>query len=326
MGADPVVQSTAQPVAHTAAIIGTGLIGQGWAIVFARQGWQVRLHDVNATMLAEARALILQQLHELQAQGLLTDADAIIGRVHIADSLADAVKGACYIQENSPEKLEIKRALFSALDAAAEPDAVIGSSTSSIPASQFTEHLPGRHRCLVAHPVNPPYLIPVVELCPAPWTSADALQRASDIMTAIGQKPVRLRREIEGFILNRLQGALLHEAFRLAKEGIASAEDIDTTVKDGLGLRWSFMGPFETIDLNAPGGIADYCSRYGGLYQSIGADQTECVAWDAALVGALADERRGLLPQEDLAKRRFWRDEKLMRLMRHKQQDGDKHG
>lgn len=326
MGADSVVQSTAQPVTHTAAIIGTGLIGQGWAIVFARQGWQVRLHDVNATMLAEARALILQQLHELQAQGLLTDADAIIGRVHIADSLADAVKGACYIQENSPEKLEIKRALFSALDAAAEPDAVIGSSTSSIPASQFTEHLPGRHRCLVAHPVNPPYLIPVVELCPAPWTSADALQCASDIMTAIGQKPVRLRREIEGFILNRLQGALLHEAFRLAKEGIASAEDIDTTVKDGLGLRWSFMGPFETIDLNAPGGIADYCSRYGGLYQSIGADQTECVAWDAALVGALADERRGLLPQEDLAKRRFWRDEKLMRLMRHKQQDGDKHG
>lgn len=326
MGADSVVQSTAQPVAHTAAIIGTGLIGQGWAIVFARQGWQVRLHDVNATMLAEARAVILQQLHELQAQGLLTDADAIIDRVHIADSLADAVKGACYIQENSPEKLEIKRALFSALDAAAEPDAVIGSSTSSIPASQFTEHLPGRHRCLVAHPVNPPYLIPVVELCPAPWTSADALQRASDIMTAIGQKPVRLRREIEGFILNRLQGALLHEAFRLAKEGIASAEDIDTTVKDGLGLRWSFMGPFETIDLNAPGGIADYCSRYGGLYQSIGADQTECVAWDAALVGALADERRGLLPQEDLAKRRFWRDEKLMRLMRHKQQDGDKHG
>lgn len=322
MGADSAVQSAR----HTAAIIGTGLIGQGWAIVFARQGWQVRLHDVNATMLAEARALILQQLRELEAQGLLTDADAIIGRVHIADSLADAVKGACYIQENSPEKLEIKRALFSALDAAAEPDAVIGSSTSSIPASQFTDHLPGRHRCLVAHPVNPPYLIPVVELCPAPWTSADALQRASDIMTAIGQKPVRLRREIEGFILNRLQGALLHEAFRLAKEGIASAEDIDTTVKDGLGLRWSFMGPFETIDLNAPGGIADYCARYGGLYQSIGADQTECVAWDEPLVQALADERRRLLPQEDLAKRRFWRDEKLMRLMRHKQQDGDKHG
>ncbi|WP_447982372.1 3-hydroxyacyl-CoA dehydrogenase [Achromobacter kerstersii] len=309
-----------------AAIIGTGLIGQGWAIVFARMGWTVRLFDVNAAMLAEARALILQQLRELESQGLVKGADTIIERVHVAASLADAVKGARYIQENSPEKVDVKRALFSELDAVAEPDAIIGSSTSSIPASQFTEHLAGRHRCLVAHPVNPPYLIPVVELCPAPWTDAAALEGASDVMTDIGQKPVRVRREIEGFILNRLQGALLHEAFRLAKEGIASAEDIDTTVKDGLGLRWSFMGPFETIDLNAPGGIADYCARYGGLYQSIGADQSECVAWDGALVDALEQERRSLLPQEDLGKRRFWRDEKLMRLMRHKKEDGDNHG
>jgi 3-hydroxyacyl-CoA dehydrogenase len=312
--------------ARCAAIIGTGLIGQGWAIVFARKGWDVRLYDVNAAMLAEARSLILQQLRELETQGLLEDANGIIERVHVAGSLADAVKGASYIQENSPEKVEIKRALFTELDAVAEPDAVIGSSTSSIPASQFTEHLPGRHRCLVAHPVNPPYLIPVVELCPAPWTSPQALDAAREAMTVIGQKPVLVRREIEGFILNRLQGALLHEAFRLAKAGIASAEDIDVTVKDGLGLRWSFMGPFETIDLNAPGGIADYCARYGGLYESIGADQGECVAWDGALVAALEDERRGLLPQEDLAKRRFWRDEKLMRLMRHKQENGDNNG
>jgi len=316
----------ARNAVRCAAIIGTGLIGQGWAIVFARMGWTVRLFDVNAAMLAEARALILQQLRELESQGLVTGADAIIERVHVASSLADAVKGARYIQENSPEKVDVKRALFSELDAAAEPDAIIGSSTSSIPASQFTEHLAGRHRCLVAHPVNPPYLIPVVELCPAPWTDAAALEGASEVMTDIGQKPVRVRREIEGFILNRLQGALLHEAFRLAKEGIASAEDIDTTVKDGLGLRWSFMGPFETIDLNAPGGIADYCARYGGLYQSIGADQRECVAWEGALVDALEQERRSLLPQEDLGKRRFWRDEKLMRLMRHKQEDGDHHG
>jgi len=316
----------ARNAVRCAAIIGTGLIGQGWAIVFARMGWTVRLFDVNAAMLAEARALILQQLRELESQGLVTGADAIIERVHVAASLADAVKGARYIQENSPEKVDVKRALFSELDAAAEPDAIIGSSTSSIPASQFTEHLAGRHRCLVAHPVNPPYLIPVVELCPAPWTDAAALEGASEVMTDIGQKPVRVRREIEGFILNRLQGALLHEAFRLAKEGIASAEDIDTTVKDGLGLRWSFMGPFETIDLNAPGGIADYCARYGGLYQSIGADQSECVAWEGALVDALEQERRSLLPQEDLGKRRFWRDEKLMRLMRRKQEDGDHHG
>ncbi|MEN4920185.1 3-hydroxyacyl-CoA dehydrogenase [Achromobacter spanius] len=316
----------ADSAAPRAAIIGTGLIGQGWAIVFARMGWDVRLYDVNAAMLAEARALILQQLRELEAQGLLEGAEAIVQRVHAANSLQDALVGASYIQENSPENLEIKRALFSQLDALAEPHAIIGSSTSSIPASQFTAHLTGRQRCLVAHPVNPPYLIPVVELCPAPWTSPEALEGARAVMAAIGQKPVLVRKEIEGFILNRLQGALLQEAFRLAAEGIASAEDIDTTVKDGLGLRWSFMGPFETIDLNAPGGIADYCERYGGLYQSIGATQGECVAWEGALVAALTNERRSLLPQEDLAGRRFWRDEKLMRLMRHKQSNGDING
>ncbi len=316
----------AATAARRAAIIGTGLIGQGWAIVFARMGWEVRLYDVNAAMLAEARALILQQLRELETQGLLVGADAIVDRVQTAASLQEALAGADYIQENSPEKVLTKRQLFSELDALAEPHAIIGSSTSSIPASQFTEHLAGRHRCLVAHPVNPPYLIPVVELCPAPWTSPEALARAREVMTSIGQKPVLVRQEIEGFILNRLQGALLHEAFRLASQGIASAEDIDTTVKDGLGLRWAFMGPFETIDLNAPGGIADYCQRYGDLYQSIGATQGECGAWEGALVDTLSDERRSLLPAEDLPARRFWRDDMLMRLMRHKQSNGDNHG
>lgn len=318
----------ADPQRRRAAIIGTGLIGQAWAIVFARQGWQVRLYDVNAAMLAEAGALIRRQLDELQAHGLLHDAAAAAARIEVAASLPEALAGARYIQENSPERLDLKRDLFVQLDAAAEPDAIIGSSTSSIPASEFTEGLPGRQRCLVAHPVNPPYLIPVVELCPAPWTSEAAMRAARDIMLDIGQKPVTMRREIEGFILNRLQGALLHEAFRLAAAGIASAEDIDTTVKDGLGLRWSFMGPFETIDLNAPGGIADYCARYGGLYQSIGATQGQAVPWDGALVEALAAERRGLLPADDLTARRYWRDEQLMRLMRHKQQqdNGDENG
>lgn len=318
----------ADPRRRRAAIIGTGLIGQAWAIVFARQGWQVRLYDVNGAMLAEAGALIRRQLDELQAHGLLRDAAAAAARIEVAASLPEALAGARYIQENSPERLDLKRELFAQLDAAAEPDAIIGSSTSSIPASEFTEGLPGRHRCLVAHPVNPPYLIPVVELCPAPWTSEAAMRAARDIMLDIGQKPVTMRREIEGFILNRLQGALLHEAFRLAAAGIASAEDIDTTVKDGLGLRWSFMGPFETIDLNAPGGIADYCARYGGLYQSIAATQGEAVPWDGPLVDTLAAERRGLLPADDLTARRYWRDEQLMRLMRHKQRqdNGDENG
>lgn len=305
------------------AVVGAGLIGQAWAIVFARSGWNVQLYDANEASLPQARQLVVGQLQELQAQGLISGAEEAASRVHVAQDLAQALQNADYVQESSPERLDVKQALFKQLDALAPAHTIIGSSTSSIAASLYTEELPGRHRCLVAHPVNPPYLIPVVELCPAPWTSPQVVDDARSIMQSIGQKPVVVRKEIEGFILNRLQGALLHEAFRLYAAGIASAEDIDTTVKDGLGLRWSFMGPFETIDLNAPGGLSDYCARYGGLYQSIGQEQCETPEWSAALVAAINQERREQLPLQALHERRLWRDEKLMQLMRHKQGNGD---
>jgi 3-hydroxyacyl-CoA dehydrogenase len=136
-------------------------------------------------------------------------------------------------------------------------------------ASRFTETLPGRARCLVGHPVNPPHLVPLVELCGAPWTAPEAISRAREVYREIGQVPVTINREINGFVLNRLQGALLAEAFRLVGEGYISADDLDHTVKDGLGLRWSFLGPFETIELNAPGGIPDYCARYTGFYKEL---------------------------------------------------------
>lgn len=308
---------------RVAAVVGAGLIGQAWAIVFARAGWQVKVHDADAARLPETGRLIARQLRELEQRQLMQGAAHAAARVQLEPDLARALEGVAYVQESSPERLDVKQALFRELDALAAPQVIIASSTSSIAASLYTEDLPGRQRCLVAHPVNPPYLIPVVELCPAPWTSLDVLAQAREIMRAIGQKPVVVRKEVEGFILNRLQGALLHEAFRLFADGVASAEDIDTTVKNGLGLRWSFMGPFETIDLNAPGGLADYCARYGGLYQSIGRQQCEVPAWDEQLVDAIHRERRERLPARDLGERRLWRDEQLMQLMRHQQLNGD---
>ncbi|ALM82486.1 3-hydroxyacyl-CoA dehydrogenase [Bordetella sp. N] len=303
-----------------AAIIGTGLIGQGWAIVFARAGWSVRMYDSDSAKAAEARTLVAQQLRTLHDHGLAGEPDTILARVAVSATLEDALAGVDYVQENSPEDLTIKQALFARLDALTPAHAILASSTSSIRASLFSKDVPGQARCLVAHPVNPPYLIPVVELSGAPWTSPEVIERCGAIMREVGQKPVVLRREIEGFILNRLQGALLQEALRLAEAGYASAEDIDTTVKDGLGLRWSFMGPFETIDLNAPGGIADYCARYNGMYRSIGATQTSEPAWQGPAVQDLEAQRRALLPTDGLHARRFWRDERLMQLLRHKQQ------
>ncbi len=174
-----------------------------------------------------------------------------------------------FVQECGPETIEAKLAIFSELDQRAKPDAILVSSSSAIVASRFTEQLDGRSRCLVAHPVNPPHLVPIVELAPAPWTSPDVVRRAREIYESVQQVPILVKKEAEGFILNRLQGALLAEAFRLVGEGYVSPQDLDKTVKDGLGLRWAFMGPFETIELNAPGGIPDYCARYLGFYRRL---------------------------------------------------------
>ncbi|MET0906240.1 MAG: 3-hydroxyacyl-CoA dehydrogenase [Bradyrhizobiaceae bacterium] len=253
------------------AIVGVGLIGRAWAAIFARAGWTVRLTDPHGPTLDAAPKLIRDELHALARHGLANDPDGAAARLSIAASLADAVKDVAFVQENGPENVDQKIAIFAELDRLAPADALLASSTSAIVASRFTEALPGRARCLVGHPVNPPHLVPLVELCGAPWTSQQTVDRAREIYREIGQVPVTVNREINGFILNRLQGALLAEAFRLVGEGYVSAEDLDHTVKDGLGLRWSFLGPLETIELNAPGGIPDYCARYTGFYKELAA-------------------------------------------------------
>jgi L-gulonate 3-dehydrogenase len=258
----------ANPERHVA-IVGTGLIGRAWAAIFARAGWKVRLSDPHIPTLKAAPRLIRDELHALARHGLADDPDGAVARISVAGSLREAVMDVEFVQENGPEKVEDKQAIFAQLDRLASPNALLVSSTSAITASRFTETLPGRARCLVGHPVNPPHLVPLVELCGAPWTSADAINRARTIYREIGQVPVTINREINGFVLNRLQGALLAEAFRLVGGGYISAEDLDHTVKDGLGLRWSFLGPFETIELNAPGGIPDYCARYTGFYKEL---------------------------------------------------------
>lgn len=302
------------------AIIGSGLIGQAWAIVFARAGCSVKLWDANAQALEDAAKIIAQQLRELQSHGLVKDAEAAIANISTASTLEEALKDVEYVQENLPERVEIKRELYAKMDAIAGPDTILASSTSSIPASAFTEGLAGRHRCLVAHPVNPPYLIPVVELCGAPWTDPKTIERARAFMDSVDQKPVNVNREIEGFVLNRLQGALLRESFRLVEQGVVSVEDLDVTIKDGLGLRWAFMGPFETIDLNAPDGLHDYCARYGDMYQRMSVDQVDTDPWSDEVIQNAEQQRRELLPKEDLLERRLWRDERLMALMKHKLQ------
>ncbi|HTW71406.1 MAG TPA: 3-hydroxyacyl-CoA dehydrogenase, partial [Acetobacteraceae bacterium] len=291
---------------------------RAWSIVFARAGFDVALWDPVPQAIDAARDFIAERLPELRDAGLLADDPAIVSaRVHPAASLADAVQDAAHVQENGPENVADKQRIFIELDLLANADTVLASSTSGIPASAFTEGLTGRSRCLVAHPVNPPYLIPLVELCPASWTDPTVTERTRALMTQAGQVPATVRHEMEGFALNRLQGALLAEAFRLLADNVISPVDLDALVKHGLGLRWSFMGPLETIDLNAPGGLADYCTRYGPLYERM---QRQMVPrlWDRALVDRLHAARRAELPANLQPVRQEWRDRRLMALLAHK--------
>ena len=300
------------------AIVGSGLVGQAWAIVFARGGHRVKMWDGDPKAVNGAAKLIEKQVADLQVAGLIDDPAGLISRISGCATLEEVMSGADYVQESLPERLEMKKEIFARMDALAPPATILASSTSSIPASAFTEELAGRARCLIAHPVNPPYLVPVVEICGAPWTDAKVVQQTWDVMQAVGQKPVKIHRELKGFVLNRLQGALLREAFRLVEQGYVDAEGLDVTVREGLGLRWSFMGPFETIDLNAPDGLADYARRFNEMYQSISTEQTSTEPWSEEVIEKLEAQRRAALPKEKLLERRLWRDRRLMALAAHK--------
>lgn len=304
---------------RTAAIVGAGLVGRSWTIVFARAGWQVRVYDRAEQARTDLPRAVSNALADLQAQGLLErDIESALAAISVHATLEQALDGAEYIQESGPEDLALKREIFSAIDAAADPDTIIATSSSGLKISAVAEHLPGRSRCLVAHPINPPHLVPCVELSPADWTTPAVVAKTADIMRDLGQAPVRLEREIDGFVVNRLQGALLNEALRLVEGGYVSAEGIDTAIRDGLGLRWSFMGPFETIDLNAPAGIGDYARRFGPMYAEMAVTQSATPNWTPQLIDRIEAERRAELPAAELPQRQAWRDRRLVGLVAHK--------
>jgi L-gulonate 3-dehydrogenase len=307
------------PITDTA-IIGSGFIGRAWAISFARAGARVRLWDQVENQTAGALAYIGGVLEDLARNDLLNGKTpkSVLSLISVAGSMAEALAEATYVQENTPEVLATKIKVFEALDGLARADAILASSTSALLPSRFTEHLQGRERCVVVHPINPPYLIPAAEIVPSPWTAPATVERARRFLVAAGHAPLVMKRELDGFIMNRMQGALLEEAFRLVADGYATVEDIDTGIRDGLALRWSFMGPFETMDLNAPGGVRDYAERYQGIYENLFHQMQRRVDWSGEVMGRVEADRRALLPADQLQKRQVWRDKRLMALLAHK--------
>lgn len=305
---------------QTVAVVGAGLIGRAWAITFARAGCRVRLWDPDPVAAPRAIDFVRSVAEDLHANDLLSgrSVEAVLTAIEPVAELADALAGAVWVQECGPEKIEVKRETFAILDRLSEMETVLASSSSALLPSAISEGLPGRARVVVAHPINPPYLVPAVELVPAPWTDPAVMERGAAFLRGVGQVPLVMEREIDGFIMNRLQGALLDEAFRLVEGGYASATDVDRGIADGLALRWSFIGPFETIDLNAPGGIADYVARYGPMYAGLAKTMQTQPDWTAITADRIETERRAAVPAQDLAERQTWRDRRLMALRAHK--------
>ncbi len=301
-------------------IVGAGFIGRAWAISFARAGHRVTLWDENPAAPEAAVEFARTVLPDLAESDLLAGKDpgAVLSLIAIERDLGAALAGADHVQENTPEDLELKRTVFAALDALAPRGAVLASSTSAILPSRFSEGLAGRERCLVVHPINPPYLVPAAEIVPAPWTSGEVVERTRAFLVSAGHAPIVMTREIDGFVMNRLQGALLEEAFRLVADGYASVEDVDIGLREGLALRWSFMGPFETIDLNAPGGVRDYVTRYQSIYERLFPQMQRRVDWAGEVLEAVERDRRALVPEPNLRDRQIWRDRRLMALAAHK--------
>ena len=304
-------------------VIGGGLIGASWAAIFSKSGFNVFVYDPYPDVFDTYESRVTSFLEELKTIDETINVKESLNRINANVTIEDLCSNVEYIQESAPEILSVKQELFAKLDNLAPEEVVIGSSSSAMPISSITQNLKGQHRCIITHPANPPHLIPCVEICPGENTSNRTIEKTKEIFTASGASIVNVKKEIDGFILNRLQGALLNEAMRLYSDGYASSDEIDATIRDGLGLRWAFMGPFETIDLNAPGGIKDYISRYGPIFVEMAKNQTKIPDWSEEAGKKLELERRKILGHEELEDRAKKRNQLLKTLRKVKIDNGE---
>jgi carnitine 3-dehydrogenase len=237
-------------------VIGSGIIGASWSSLFLAHGLDVIAYDPASDAEEGLRDFVRQALSQLTDLGYRGQ-----GQLSFTTEISQALHDVDFVQENAPEKEELKRRLLAQIDEALPPDVIVASSTSALVRSHIVTDCRNKARFIVAHPFNPPHLIPLVELV---GEDEAVVAQARDFYMSLGQKPVVLRREMPGHIANRLSSALYREAVYLVEQGVASVADIDAAVCNGPGLRWAVMGPHMTYHLGGgPGGIAHYLSHLG---------------------------------------------------------------
>jgi carnitine 3-dehydrogenase len=303
---------------QTAAIIGTGVIGASWATAFLARGMDVIATDPATGAEQALRRTVAAQWAAMEQIGLSPGAS--LERLRFVASPEDAVAQVDFVQENGPERLDIKRDLFRRLDEAAPADSPLATSTSTITISEFQDACRLHpERVVLGHPFNPPHLIPLVEVGGGRLTSEDAIERALAFYRAMGKHPIRLRRESKGHVANRLQAALWQEAFHLVSSGVASVADVDAAIAHGPGLRWSLLGPFLNLHLSGgEGGIGELFDKplwqaTEGMWRDLGSLSVDADLGSRVMAG-VTDE----IGARDLAELVRQRDEALVKLLKLK--------
>lgn len=248
---------------RTVAVIGSGVIGGGWIAAFLGHGYAVHLYDPAPGSAEAALEHVAQSWPQMVHLGLARPDDDWRGRFRPCGSLAEAIEGADFVQESTPERMDIKTRLFEELDLIAAPDIIVASSTSSLPITDLQAGLASAARFVLGHPFNPVHLIPLVEIGTGEHTDPAAADAAQDFYAAMGKKPIRLQREIYGHIANRLTSAMFREAVSLVAQGYASVADIDDAIRYGPALKWAIQGQFTTFHTSGgAGGLADFLPKF----------------------------------------------------------------
>ena len=301
------------------ACVGAGLIGQGWATLFSSAGLEVILQDVTETVLERSMEAVKSNLRFLEANKLLKrgEGDVALKKIKMSTLIGEAVRDADYVQESVPDNYDFKKQVFREMDIAAPDHAILASSSSGLLMTEIQKVTLKPQRCVLVHPALPVYLLPLIEIVGGEQTDRETATVACDFMKRLGKTPVLLKREVPGYIINRLQAALLREAIDLVDKGVASAEEVDKAFCMGVGLRDPIIGPFLRIHL-AGDGVERFIENFSQSYRNRWETMETWTSIPPSAVKKIVNgvKEMDMVRTKTLDEIKSWRDEMLVKFLR----------